>query len=98
MIWVTFWIFPAALAIGSLIEKLTKRRFDKNASETLAPVDTHAVDQAIVEDIEVARLDALWDLPCAPGSLPMRPFDPAPHTYPRRPARHSSHNRLHRGF
>jgi hypothetical protein len=44
------------------------------------------VRRRIAEDDEIADLDFLWNLPAAAPSLPMRP------------AKHTSRNRLHRGF
>lgn len=103
------WLFAIVV---SLVVFALGDRYDRKTREARnnlkAPVDTDKLDRlaaAMLRDDPWAETDRAFcseygidfDGRC-PGSAPMRPFDPAPHTYPRRPARHGSRNRLHRGF
>lgn len=112
MPWVLFWVFPVSLTVLWAIERHDARVQARNSRTDLAPVNVDAADALIaqipLEDFALlakdpvawkAWADTIWELKSAPGSLPLaRPFDPSLHTYPRRPARHGSHRRLHRGF
>lgn len=111
MPWVLFWIWPVSLTVLWAVERHENRVEARNASRHLAPVDLDELDDLIaqipLEDFALLAKDpvawnawakSIWELRSAPDGVPLRPFDPVPHTYPRRHARHGSAHRLHRGF